>query len=80
MITDHFLAEIAQLKGEISLAEEGLANYAQENAQLNSHCADLSRQHHVALDEIERLRRRVWALTTLLHPYHIPREAVEGDI
>jgi hypothetical protein len=34
MITEHFLSEIAQLRQELSLAEEGLANYAQENQDL----------------------------------------------
>lgn len=30
--------------------------------------------------EIHRLESRIWAMATLLYPYHIPREAVAGDI
>jgi hypothetical protein len=35
-------AEIAQLRGTLSLAEEGLANYAQENEQLRAALQDLA--------------------------------------
>lgn len=35
------------------------AELAAECARLNEHCRDLSRQHHEALDEIERLRAGV---------------------
>jgi hypothetical protein len=67
MITDHFLTEIAQLKGELSLAEEGLANYAQETAKLRY--------------EVSRLNLRCQTMGWLLYPHgQSAREAVEGDI
>ena len=39
---DQLLEEIRQLRGELTMAEEGLANYQQENAQLRESLLRLS--------------------------------------
>jgi chromosome segregation ATPase len=39
-------AQIEQLRGELSLAEEGLANYAQENERLKHRCNALAYLHY----------------------------------
>jgi hypothetical protein len=62
-----------QLRGTLSLAEEGLANYAQE-------LADLRRAYEYQRGNAERLRQRCWALAVLVYPYGEPRIAVAGDL
>jgi chromosome segregation ATPase len=56
-------AELEQLRGTLSLAEEGLANYAQENERLNAFAAEqaavieqMSADAKERSDENERLR------------------------
>ena len=39
-------SEITQLRGTLSLAEEGLANYAQENESLKHRCDALAYLHY----------------------------------
>ena len=57
-------AEIAQLRGSLSLAEEGLANYAQENAELRRcldggvDCAEEKLRLRAELDAIKRTREQ----------------------
>jgi chromosome segregation ATPase len=58
--------EIAQLRGSLSLAEEGLAKYAQENAQLKASNGTLAlqRDHWLAVarnkdKQVEKLREAI---------------------
>lgn len=66
-------AQLAQLRGELTLAEEGLANYAQE-------VADLRQAYEYHKGNAERFKQRCWSLAVLLYPYDAPREAVAGDL
>lgn len=71
-LTDAVL-EVDRLRQEFSLAEEGLANYAQE-------VADLRRAYEYHRGNAERLKGRCWALAYLLYPSGGAREAVAGDL
>lgn len=51
------LTEIDRLRGILSLAEEGLANYAQENAKLTNRIEDYRQLLRMTTTESERLVR-----------------------
>jgi hypothetical protein len=72
--------EIAQLRGTLSLAEEGLANYAQELAQIKR-SREQERDYADVCYESEGLRQRCMALAYLLYPTsEPPRVAIDGDL
>lgn len=66
------IKQIDRLRDELTAARLN-------NQCLNVHCADLSRQHHEALEEIDRLVLRCAAMAALLYP-RVLREAVAGGV
>jgi hypothetical protein len=65
------MAEVLQLRGTLSLAEEGLANYAQQLTRAQSVNAEFHNIDDVA--EIRRLRLQVEALALLLYGPAVPQ-------
>lgn len=59
--------ENEQLRGTLSLAEEGLANYAQENQQLRECWAEALGNVTARNQEIERLQKKCAAMAWLLY-------------
>lgn len=71
--------EVAHLRGELSLANKGLANATQEIEQSERRCTELGAELERAIDEIDRLVLRCAMMGALLYPREL-REAVAGDI
>jgi hypothetical protein len=58
--------EIEQLRGTLSLAEEGLANYAQENKRLKAELVDTDTMRRAALELVRKEQEVVERLCKLI--------------